>query len=168
MSRKLAKRPFGFALARDDPPLEDVALSNQPVCAVIYLGADLYDPSAGGGLVRIATTDVTVTAATNTVVTIPLDNSVDLNEGDIFYAALLLPGVPATVFPFTMDYDFSHPELSPPFLGQSFFDVGPTQGAAYDLDMTQNATLAGQIHPVVGFAMDAGNYVIHVNATTTP
>jgi hypothetical protein len=144
------------------------ALSNQDVSAVIYLGADLYDPSAGGGLVRIATTDVTVTAAANTVVTIPLDNPVDLNEGDIFYAALLMPSIRGNLFPFTMDYDFTNPGNSPPFLGQSFFDVGPNQGDPYDLDMTQNATVAGGIHPVVGFAMDAGNYVIQVNATTTP
>jgi hypothetical protein len=140
-------------------------LTNQPVSAVIYMGADLYDPSAGGGLVRIATTNVTLTS-TGGPVTIPLDNPVDLNEGDIFYAALLMPSIPGNVFPFTMDYDFTNPGLSPPFLGQSFFDVGPNQGDPYDLDMTQNATVAGGIHPVVMMAQDAGNFVIRVNAIT--
>ncbi len=142
-------------------------VTNQPVSAVIYMGADLYDPSAGGGLVRIATTNATLTASAG-FVTVPLDNPVDLNEGDIFYAALLMPSIPGSLFPFSMDYDFTNPGNSPPFLGQSFFDVGPNQGDPYDLDMTQNATVAGGIHPVVGMAQDAGNFVIRVNATTTP
>ena len=132
------------------------AYSNQDTFAVIYLGSSLTDPS---GLVRIATTEASVTGSAGSYATITFDQPVDLNEGDIFYAAVLLPGVPGNFFPFGNDTNGP--------LGQSFFDVGPAQGAPYDLDMTQNATVLGGTHPVVDSGVQsAGNLMLRVNATT--
>jgi len=130
----------------------------RPVTAVIYMGVDISDPS---GLGRIQTTDTTVTGLRGDVATIVLDKPVDLNVGDVFYAALLIPGVTGDLFPFFND------TIAPQ--GHSFFDVGPKQGAPYDLDMTQNATVNGGTHPVVnGGVQSAGNTWLRVNATDTP
>lgn len=135
--------------------------TNRPLSAIIYLGADISDPSAGGGLVRVAQTDTTVSGLQNTVVTIVLDAPVDFNVGDVFYAALLIPGVSGKLFPF-------YNQGSAP-LGHSFFDVGPAQSAPYDPDMTQNATVLGATHPVVGAGVqNPGNLHLRVNATATP
>jgi hypothetical protein len=143
-------------------------LTSQDAFAVIYMGADLLDPSAGGGLVRLATTHVRITHGPEIgMVTIRLDDPVDLQVDDIFYAALMLPGIPGNVFPFTLDRFTDLPP--PPPLSQSFFDVGPEQSAPYDLDMTQNATVVGGTHPVVGAAVPhPANLVLRVNATATP
>src|SRR5262249_19076951 len=126
-----------------------------PVSASIYLGSSLTDPS---DLIRIATMDTLVTGERNTWATITFDKPIDLDEGTVFYAALLIPEVPGNVFPF-------HNDRTAP-QGQSFFDVGPKQGAAYDLDVTGNATVLGGRHPVVNFAQSAGNLLLRVNATT--
>ena len=127
--------------------------------AVIYQGVDISDPSAG--LTRIQTTDTTISGLRFDVVTITLDTPVDLNVGDVFYAALLIPGVTGDLFPFFNDTVSAQ--------GHSFFDVGPKQGAPYDLDMTANATVNGGTHPVVGPGVQSpGNTALRVNATATP
>jgi hypothetical protein len=141
---------------------------NQPASAVIYLGSSLTNPNAGGGLQRISTTNTTLNTTRGTFVTIPFASPVDLPVGDIFYAALVIQNVPANVFPFATDRDFTNPGASPTPLNRSFFDVGPFQGAPYNLDSTGNATVLGGIHPVVGFAQDPGNLVLRVNATQSP
>lgn len=133
---------------------------DQPVTAVIYQGADISDPSAGGGLVRIQTTEALVTGPRMSLATIVLDTPVDLNIGDVFYAALLIRNVTGDLFPFYND------GVGPQ--GHSFFDVGPAQSAAYDLDVTGNATVLGAAHPVVGLAQSPGNLFLRVNATDTP
>jgi hypothetical protein len=125
------------------------------------------------GLQRIATT-TTILAASNFnpfFQTITLDSPVDLAVGDIFYAALLVPQNPGNVYPFSSDHFYTGEDgLSPPVtpLGRSFFDVGPQQGAPYNLDQTGNLTVLGNAHPVVGFAQDPGNLVLRVNASVTP
>src|SRR6266849_6423723 len=43
------------------------------VDAVIYQGFDLRDPTAGGGLVRLSTTETTITATQGSLVTITLE-----------------------------------------------------------------------------------------------
>jgi hypothetical protein len=141
-------------------------LTNKPAFVAIYLGSSLTDPHAGGGLVRIATTSTTLTTTSGNFATINLATPVDLNVGQIFYAALLIPSVPGSSFPFASDFNFT-PNPPPP-LGRSFFDVGPTMGAPYNLDNTQNATVLGGSHPVVDTAQDPGNLVLRVNATETP
>jgi hypothetical protein len=140
------------------------ALTNQSCTAVIYAGTSMTSPA---GLVRIvgSTTTMSVTAAANVVQTITLTNPVDLSVGQVFYAAILLPQVPGTLFPFTSDHDYTTAANSPPVLNRSFFDVGPTQGAAYNLDNTANATVLGGSHPVVSFAQDAANLVLTVTAS---
>jgi len=127
------------------------------VDAVIYQGFDLRDPTAGGGLVRLSTTETTITATQGSLVTITLDTPVDLNVDDIFYAALLVRQVDGAHFPWFNDGTIP--------LGYSFFDVGPAQGADYDLDQTGNATVNGGIHPVVHFAQSPGTTLIRANAT---
>lgn len=150
----------GTRLLSIEYPLGET-FTDQPVTAIIYQGSDISDPSAGGGLVRIQTTETTITGAAGSTVTIVLNKPVDLNVGDVFYAALLLPQIPGTLFPFFNQGGTPQ--------GHSFFDVGPTQGAPYDLDMTQNARVNGATHPVVGAGVQSpGNTFIRVNATDTP
>jgi hypothetical protein len=94
-------------------------------------------------------------------VTLVFDPPVDLNVGDVFYASVLIPAVDGAHFPFYNDGAMT--------LGHSFFDVGPTQGAPYDLDSTANATVNGATHPVVGAGVQsAGTTHLRVNATATP
>ena len=146
----------GTRLLSIEYPLGETFI-NQPVTAVIYQGNDISDPS---GLVRIQTTETTITGTAGTNATIVLDDPVDLNVGDVFYAAILIRDVPGNLFP------FFNQGTSP--LGHSFFDVGPEQSAPYDLDMTGNATVLGGNHPVVGLAQSPGNLFLRVNATNTP
>ena len=121
------------------------AYSGKPASAVIYQGFDLLDPSAGGGLVRLSTTDLVLNTQIGDIVTVVLDTPVDLNVDDIFYAAVLIPQVQ---FPGGMEFPWYNDGAT--LLNRSFFDVGPTQGAPYDLDNTANATVNGATHPVVG------------------
>ena len=125
------------------------SLTNKSVTATIYTGSSLTNPQAGTGLSRIvaSTNTVSVSGAGGTFQTIPLASPVDLAVGQDFYAALLMPAVLGTVFPFTCDAGVT-PPVTP--LGHSFFDVGPTKSAAYNLDVTTNATVLGGTHPVVG------------------
>jgi hypothetical protein len=140
------------------------ALTNQQFTAAIYTGTSLTNPS---GLVRIvpSTTTASITSATNAFATITLATPVDLAVGQIFYAALLSRAVPGTLFPYSSDAQSAGP---PTPLGRSFFDVGPAQGAAYDLDVTTRATVLGGTHPIVGVAQSAGNLALRVNASPVP
>ncbi len=156
------------------------------VTASIYLGSSLTDPTAGGGLQRIAAATTTVPIAgteqifpgpegsqqPTLVQTIPLAEPVILQPGQVFYASLLIRNVPGDVLPFYELADVFG--FLPPgdVEGQSFFDVGPTPGAPYDLDNTQNATVLGGLDPsqVGAFfsPMSPGVLTLNVNATTLP
>ena len=133
----------------------------QPATLAVYQGIDISDPSAGGGLVRIHTTETTITGIAGSDVNLAFDTPVDLQVGDVFYAAILIRGVTGAQFPF-------HNEGVLP-QGHSFFDIGPKQGAPYDLDNTANATVLGAVHPLMAItAQSAGNLFLRVNATDTP
>jgi hypothetical protein len=136
--------------------LAGVSFNNQPIDVVIYTGSSLTNPDAGGGLVRVSTTATTVTVNAGQFATLDLNSPLTLPVGQIFYAALLMPGVPGNVYPWYIDTGD---------LNQSFFDVGPTQGAPYDLDNTGNATVLGGSNPVVGQAQPPGDLILRVNAT---
>jgi hypothetical protein len=128
---------------------------------VVYQGIDISDPSAGGGLVRMRTTETTITGLAGSDVNLAFDTPVDLQVGDVFYAAILIRGVTGALFPF-------HNEAVLP-QGHSFFDIGPMQGAPYDLDNTANATVLGAVHPLMVItAQSAGNLFLRVNAIETP
>ena len=133
----------------------------------LYTGSSLTNPQAGTGLSRIvsSTNSVAITGAAGSIQTIPLANPVDLLVGQVFYGAALIRGVPGTLFPFSSDAGET-PVVTP--LGHSFFDVGPTQGAAYDLDVTTNATVLGGSNPVVTFAQSAGDLGLRVTANAVP
>jgi hypothetical protein len=137
--------------------------ANQSATVAIYTGSSLTDPHAGAGLVRVATGSALLTAAPAgppLTYTISLAQPVDLPVGQVFYAGLLLPNT--TAFPFTI-WQFSTP------LNRSFFDVGPTLGAAYNLDNTSNLTVLGGTHPVVGAGVQSpGNLVLGAVATPEP
>ncbi len=121
-------------------------------------GFDLHDPTAGGGLVRLSTTETTINSVPGDLITITLDTPVDLNVDDIFYAAILIRQVDGAHFPFFNDGTIP--------LGYSFFDVGPVQGGDYDLDQTGNATVNGGFHPVVHSGVQSpGTTLIRANAT---
>jgi PEP-CTERM motif len=143
------------------------ALTNKQVTVAIYTGSSLTNPKAGTGLSRIvaSTNTVSLSAAAFTAQTIPLASPVDLAVGQDFYAALLMPGVVGGFHPFTSDAGLT-PSVAP--LGHSFFDVGPTISAAYNLDVTTNATVLGGNHPVVGVEQSAGNLALRVNAVPEP
>jgi MYXO-CTERM domain-containing protein len=140
------------------------ALTNQPVTFMLYNGTSLTNPT---GLSRIvaSTTTTTVTSATNTFVTLNFGSPIDLPVGQVFYAAMLMPSVPGSLFPYSSD---ALSAGSPAPLGRSFFDVGATQGAPYNLDVTTGATVLGGNHPVVSFAQDPGNLAVRVVATPEP
>ena len=142
------------------------ALSSRPVTIAIYTGTSLTNPS---GLTRIvaSTTNVNVTAAAGALQTIPFAAPVDLPVGQVFYAAMLMRGVPGNLFPYTDDHFTVG--ASPPIMNRSFFDVGPTQSAPYNLDSTSNATVLGGAHPVVGAGVQsASNLVLRVNGSPVP
>ena len=137
--------------------------ANQSATVAIYTGSSLTDPHAGSGLTRVATGTAVLTAApagAPVSYSIPLAQPVDLPVGQVFYAGLLLPNV--TSFPF-ITWAFSTP------LNRSFFDVGPTLGAPYNLDNTSNLTVLGGTHPVVGAGVQSpGNLVLSAVATPEP
>jgi hypothetical protein len=135
------------------------SFTNRPITALIYTGSSLTDPHAGSGLTLVSETDTTF-SGTN-FVTIPLAAPVTLPVGQVYWAALLMRGVTGNQFPWNEDRD------SP--LGRSWFDVGPTQGGAYNVNNTSNARVLGATnHPVVpGGVQDTGNLMLRVNATGT-
>jgi hypothetical protein len=155
-------RSGGTHLASITLPIADT-FTNQPISALIYYGLDYTDPQAGPGLMLLSETDTTFSSTPGTLLTIKLTNPVDLNAGDNFYAAVLIPGVPANKYPFYIDTNRQ------PSIGQSFFDVGLTSGAPYDINQgSANITPFGGNHPVVGTAVPAGTLALWVNATTSP
>jgi hypothetical protein len=133
--------------------------TNRPITALIYTGTSLTDPHAGSGLTLVSETDTAFSGTNGTFVTIPLAKPVTLPVGQVYWAALLMRGVPGNQFPFNEDRDKP--------LGRSWFDVGPTQGGAYDVNNTSNARVFGATdHPVVpGGVQDPGNLMLRVNAT---
>jgi hypothetical protein len=133
--------------------------TNRAITALIYTGTSLTDPHAGSGLTLVSETDTTFSGTNGTFVTIPLAAPVTLPVGQVYWAALLMRGVPGNQFPFNEDRD------NP--LGRSWFDVGPTQGGAYNVNNTTNARVFGATdHPVVpGGVQDPGNLMLRVNAT---
>jgi hypothetical protein len=133
--------------------------TNRAITALIYTGTSLTDPHAGGGLKLVSQTDTTFSGTDGSFVTIPLAAPVTLPVGQVYWAALLMRGVPGDQFPFNEDLD------NP--LGRSWFDVGPTQGGAYNVNNTSNARVFGATdHPVVpGGVQGAGNLILRVNAT---
>jgi hypothetical protein len=141
-------------------PIADT-FTNQAISALIYSGVDYTNPQAGPGLVLLSETDTTFSSTPGTLLTVELNTPVDLNVGDIFYAAVLMPGVPPLTYPFFFD--------SSRDLGQSFYDVGLSLGAPYDINQgSANITPFGGTHPVVGAAVPAGTLALWVNATTSP
>ncbi len=124
--------------------------TNKPITALIYQGFDLYDPTAGGGLLLMAqqTTTFSSTVGVGNEVTVTFDNPVTLNSGDIFYAAVLIPAVGPSQYPFRNDASRVIGN------GRSFFDTGLTYGGAYDInqlpDNSANITTLGGTHPIVG------------------
>jgi hypothetical protein len=129
--------------------------TNHAITVAIYTGSSLTNPHAGTGLTRVNTTTTTFSGQSGNFVTIPLATPLTLPAGQVYWAAILLPGVPGNQFPFQTDRD------SPQ--GRSWFDVGATQGAAYNLDITTRATVFGGTHPVVGAGVQsAGNLILRV------
>lgn len=111
--------------------------TNQPISALIYQGFDINDPTANGGLVLMQETDTTFSTTGPSVVTITLDTPVTFSVGDIMYAAVLIPAVPATIFPFNLDVGTGSGLgglLQTQPLEQSFFDVGLTFGGPYNVN----------------------------------
>jgi hypothetical protein len=173
-------RGSGVHLVSISLPIGD-NFTNQPISAFIYQGFDLNDPTAGGGLVLLSQTSTTFTSTRGDILTIPLTSPVDLNAGDIFYAAVMIPGVPggnSGLFPFYEDYS-KDSSLMTNALGRSFYDVGlgaPGSGQGGTFDVTQqvssNITVFGSVHPVLGGApgdvQDAGNLALWVKGTTAP
>ena len=165
-----------FQVAPDGEVLQSITfqlgilIANLPpeetVTALIYTGSSLTDPNAGGGLQRIvaATNTVPVVGGDLSFMTVPLATPVTLQDGDIFYAALLMRDVPSAD-PLATAAAFPWAEDTGPPLGRSFFDVGPSQGAPYNVDDTHNATVLGGFHPVVGFAQFPDNLILRVNAS---
>jgi hypothetical protein len=135
--------------------------TNRAITALIYTGTSLADPHAGSGLTLVSQTDTTFSGTNGSFVTIPLAAPVTLPVGQVYWAALLMRGVPGNQFPFNEDRD------NP--LGRSWFDVGPTQGGTYNVNNTSNARVFGATdHPVVpGGVQDKGNLMLRVNATGT-
>jgi hypothetical protein len=137
------------------------SFTDQPITALIYQGFDLMDPTANGGLLLMAQQDATFShiPGTFTVVTVTFDNPVTFNPGDIFYAAVLIRGVPPDKYPFLLDGDALR--------GQSFFDVG-LNGGPYDINQlpahSANITPLGGTHPVVGSGIQsAGTLTLWAN-----
>ena len=137
-------------------PIGDT-FTDQAITGLIYQGADLMDPTAGGGLTLVGQKAMTVTSVRGTILTITFDDpGVSVTPGQPFYAAVLIPGVPATKFPLHSDSSFSTLGglLQTKALGRSFFDVGLTKGGPYDLNQlpanSANITLFGGVHPVLG------------------
>jgi len=138
-------------------------VTNRPVTVLIYLGEDISNPCAGGGLHDpIYQQDTIINGNPGDLLNIPLNPAVDLQVGDVFYAAILMRGVTGDIFPFLND-------TSVP-LGHSFFDVGPAQGAPYDLTVQSwRHTVFGGTHPVVDSGVQSpGSLILRVNSTGGP
>jgi hypothetical protein len=153
-----------FQVTAAAPTLQSISFllsqtyTNRAITALIYTGSSLTNPHAGTGLTLVSETDTTFSGSAGTFVTIPLATPLILPAGQVYWAALLMRNLSGFEFPFNVDVD------NP--LGRSFFDVGPTQGGAYNVNNTGNATVLGGNHPVVGGGVQAaGNLMLRVNAT---
>jgi hypothetical protein len=134
--------------------------TNRAITVLLYTGSSLTNPHAGSGLTLISQTDTTFSGTNGNLVTIPLATPVTLPPNQVYWVALLLRGVPSNQFPFANDKDAP--------AGRSWFDVGPTQGGAYNVNDTSRATVLGGTHPVVGAGVQsAGNLILHVNTVGT-
>jgi len=152
------------------------ASTNQPISAFFYHECDLNDPTAGGGLILLSQTDTTFTSTRGDIITITLNPDVFLSVNDIFYAAVLIPGVPGDVFPFHYDRAGGStanglPDKGTKPFGRSFFDVGLTVGGPFDVtkQVSANITVFGGVHPVMGGnpgdVQSPGNLALWVKAT---
>ena len=150
-----------FALGNAQPSVTTLTVQ---VTVALYTGSSLTSPA---GIVRIvpATNTVTLTnVPTGSLQTVAFGAPTTLPTGQIFYAAILIREVTASIFPFVDD--MFTPPPSPTNQLRSFFDVGPTMGGVYNLDNTANARRLGLSHPVLGGpAQSAANLVLRVNAT---
>jgi hypothetical protein len=156
-------------------PIADT-FSNQPISGLIYMGSDVLDPKAGGGLVLMARKDTTFSSTPGTVVTITLDTPVDFSYDpnastlQVMYVAVLIPGVTPDKFPFFLDNGSGSGlggSVQTQPLNRSFFDVGTTAGGAWDPNQgSANITVLGGTHPVVGKVQDAGNIALWAFGTT--
>jgi hypothetical protein len=154
-----------FQVAAAAPTLQSISFllsqtyTNRAITALIYTGSSLTNPHAGTGLTLVSETDTTFSGTAGTFVTIPLATPLTLPAGQVYWAALLLRNLSGFEFPFNVDTD------NP--LGRSFFDVGPSQGAPYNVNNTTNARVLGATdHPVVPGGVQApGNLMLRVTAT---
>jgi len=151
-------------------PIGDT-FTNQPISALIYLGQDLQDPTAGGGLVLKSRTDTTFNSTPGTIVTVTLDTPADFKVGDIVYVAVMIPGVPPTKFPFYSDTGTGSGLgglLKTTPLGRSFFDAATTIGGTWDVNQGSDfITVLGGIHPILGAGIqDPGNLALWAYATS--
>jgi hypothetical protein len=152
-------------------PIGDT-LTNQSITGLIYQGASLTDPTAGGGLMLMGQQTITQSTTPATIVTITFDTPVQVTVGQAFYAAVLIPAVPPNVWPFfdATSSQSSGMSLGVTALGQSFFDVALTVGGTYELNQlpanSANITVFGGVHPVLGNApgdvQDPGNLALWV------
>ena len=129
--------------------------------ALIYAGSDQFNPQAGGGLTLVAAGPVTALASGGQVdQVVPV--SAALTDGDVFFAAILIRGVPGNVYAFGEDTNQNSL--------RSFFDVGPTDGTgSYDINNTSNATILGGTHPRIGGGVQSpGDLFLSVTATPEP
>jgi hypothetical protein len=153
-------------------PIGDT-FTDQPITGLIYQGADIKDPTAGGGLKLVGQKATTFTSVRGTFLTITFDDpGVSVTPGQPFYAAVLIPGVPGNKFPLFNDSATGALGMlvQTQALGRSFFDVGLTLGGPYDINQlpanSANITVFGGVHPVLpgnpGDIQSAGNLALWV------
>ncbi|HLJ96909.1 MAG TPA: hypothetical protein VKU02_27340 [Gemmataceae bacterium] len=156
--------------------------TNQPISAYIYQGFSLTDPTAGGGIILLGETDTTFSATPGDTVTITLNPPVPVGTGNIFYAAVMIPGVAPNIYPWIEDIGAGQGSglgdaLNTNPLGRSFFDVGPgpfdsVNGAgSFNVNNQNpaNITVFGGVHPLMGNApgdvQSPGNLALWVKGT---
>lgn len=153
-------------------PIGDV-FTDQPISGLIYQGFDLYDPTAGGGLVLKSRTDTKFSSSPGSVVTITLDTPADFSVNDIMYVAVMIPGVPGDKFPFynaTGTGSGLGGLLQTKPLGRSFFDVGTSVSGPWDVNQgSSNITVLGGTHPLLGPGIQSpGNLALWAQGTAAP
>jgi hypothetical protein len=163
VSNSYTARSGATHIASISLPIADT-FTNHPISAFIYLGNDYTNPQVG--LTLLSETDMMFSSTPGTILTIKLSNPVDLNVGDNFYVAVLIPSVPPLTYPFYIDTSRTNAGGG---AIQSFFDVGLTMGAPFDVNQgSANITPFGGMHPVVGMAVPAGTLALWVNASFSP